>query len=172
MTKESFQRTPNAPSTSPTDRDNVSAISSPGDAVSLVMRSYCSGSSNNQNKSILDLDEDDNPRHDSTPPLICSPPTNEHSTNQLRLEPTKPDQGQMAGGSKVSDRRLPTKDLINFGPRLPTSHQPTQQSGKPITQLPTQPSQKSQNRPWEKSTTQSTTQSTTGSMEKQPSQST
>ena len=166
---------PHSDSTTATsvDRDNVDAAMPQDDTESLVTRSYCSGSSNNQNKSSLDSDEDANPHHDSTPPLICSPPTNERSTNQLKPKPTKSDRGQTAGGSEFIDRRLPTKDHVNFGPELSTSsHQPTQQSGEQTTQLPTQPSQKSQNRPLEKLTTRSTTQSTTGSTKRPPSQST
>ena len=90
-TKESHQRTPNASSTSPTDKDNSNATSFPDDAESLVTRSYCSGSPNNQSEPLLDSDEDADPRHDSTPPLICSPPTNERSTNQLKPKPTRSD---------------------------------------------------------------------------------
>ena len=140
-TKESHQRTPNAPSTSPTDKDNTNATSFPDDAESLVTRSYCSGSPNNQSESLLDSDEDADPRHDSTPPLICSAPTNKRSVNQLKLKPTKSDRGQTAGESEFINRCLPTKDLVNFGPDLSTSaHQPTQRSGEKTTQLPTQES--------------------------------
>ena len=114
----------------------------------------CSGTSNsNQVGSLLDSAMDNDPKHDTTTPLVPIPSACHHSAIQSGLGPAKPNQEQTARGLVFTDRGLepstdaPTDYLVDLvqdpssltkPPTRTPEHPPDQHINQP-TQRPSQP---------------------------------